>query len=146
MCIHVLAWIFWRGCRAGGNNTGGQDVTQQTEIKDTPPTFHSAIFYCSDVLHVHANLTSFQLSSAVWDPVHGCVEGQSYKFRVDPISIGTFWIWTVEEQSNDKKKPKNTHPWIWVTSLPCHRAFSSAHWSSRVYGTIFYYEYSTTEA
>lgn len=47
--VHVLVRTLWRGCRAGEDNTGGQDVTQWTEIKDTPPTIHLAMFYSSGV-------------------------------------------------------------------------------------------------
>lgn len=42
MRVSLLACTVWRGYRAGWDNIGGQDVTQWTEIKDTPS---SACFF-----------------------------------------------------------------------------------------------------
>lgn len=44
-CADGLAGVAWKGCRAGGDNTGGQDANQWSGTIDTPPTFHPAILF-----------------------------------------------------------------------------------------------------
>lgn len=46
-CVHLLACALCRGCWAGGDGTGGKEVSHWAEIKETPPTFYLAIFKSS---------------------------------------------------------------------------------------------------
>lgn len=63
MRVSLLACTVWRGYRAGWDNIGGQDVTQWTEIKDTPS---SACFFFFTVMLKNVSLCTAFLQASSW--------------------------------------------------------------------------------
>ena len=156
----MLAWTFRRGCRAGRDSTGGQDVTQRIKIKDTPHTVHLAISlfqWCVKMCSCACMCTPIQQASSWAESGHRCIG------VLKDNSANWGWIQSESDFPNLNCGGAKCYRWqkspipedifvslqvIWVTSLPATLPFPlyTDQPESMVPVSILYYQHGSAQS